>query len=1004
MAARSEMSNMGDSKDLPYTIYIWKALINAGADINGVDFSGNTPFHEAAESNGNYLSVKDRLESILKLGGIATMLNNHGQTALHKAASLYEKDSTNFSQCACERLEFLLQPSLGIDLHARDNQGLMAIHLAAQRSEALTWKLAQAGADLQAQSNDGHNSLHFAAKAKRSNIVGLICKLYKDNAWPIDQRDERGRTPLHYAAHSGISESVYYLLQSGANPNSKDRNGSTPLHMAAEHQIDVVRLRKQRDEKPQASWNDTPPGMAKLAPYMSAKRKGRRKPQEKENQNLSLGISQEEEALMIRDVVRQLLSAGADPGVHDASRCTAFDVSVALGNEDVVIELLPHMAERDHLRNPLAEYWCISRDKRAGELVSHLKLNEVDAFTLIETAVRFKSDTLLDALLKAGVDPKALGPDKLTNIHTIAHRGLTSMMKVVARYVDDLNSFWPPLLHVAASREMSNIQMIDLLIKLGVDVNAHFEENDEATSRSTGTPIPAYAAAHILAMGEQWWNIAALESLCHAGADLELMDADGNTVVQCALNGSKCGSWGPGFWRDETLNVLLKHGVNLNSISSDSGLTPLMAALQSNRGAKMIQMLLDSGADITLGGIPTIFTAIETGNADVVAAIISAGANVNTPYWPEKPRNYGTGPPMETPLLAASLRSGFGRRDFKTKAPDEEILNLLLKHGADPLASLEEGNTTVLHTIAHYHGLIQPILKSGISLEIRDSKARTLLLAACVPERSFLVTEDESTPCALIHAGVDINATDETGSTALHLAAQSGLVRTITLLLEKGASTSAKNDEGLTPLYYALSHRYYFKKLSMTKAFIKGGAELFFTGPNGESPLHLLAPLLMDMSPASCTGTRGLHGESSGKKDLMTEFTILYQHFVKNGCSIDARDKTGNTLLFPYVKEVKDRCPDYFTIKPPAPEDIKKMFDECDVFATNDEGDTLLHVVASREESEESEEDGDGVFLFKELMARGLDPRKENKKGASALDVAAVCGNTGILELFARHE
>lgn len=37
-------------------------------------------------------------------------------------------------------------------------------------------------------------------------------------------------------------------------------------------------------------------------------------------------------------------------------------------------------------------------------------------------------------------------------------------------------------------------------------------------------------------------------------------------------------------------------------------------------------------------------------------------------------------------------------------------------------------------------------------------------------------------------------------------------------------------------------------------------------------------------------------------------------------------------------------------------------------------------------------------------MARGLDPRKENKSGLTALDVAATCGQQGILELFAREE
>ena len=62
----------------------------------------------------------------------------------------------------------------------------------------------------------------------------------------------------------------------------------------------------------------------------------------------------------------------------------------------------------------------------------------------------------------------------------------------------------------------------------------------------------------------------------------------------------------------------------------------------------------------------------------------------------------------------------------------------------------------------------------------------------------------------------------------------------------------------------------------------------------------------------------------------------------------------------------------------------------------------MLHAVAGREERRESVPDG--VWLFKELMSMGLDARTENKKGVSALDVAASCGKQEILGLFAREE
>jgi len=308
----------------------------------------------------------------------------------------------------------------------------------------------------------------------------------------------------------------------------------------------------------------------------------------------------------------------------------------------------------------------------------------------------------------------------------------------------------------------------------------------------------------------------------------------------------------------------------------------------------------------------------------------------------------------------------------------------------------------VLHEVSHYHGYIAAILEAGVDLETRNSQGHTPILAACSPiDNMYRVTEDESTPRELILAGAIIHVTDNAGCTPLHLAVQSGLIETVTLLLEKGAVASAKNNAALTPLYCALRHSFYQKKLKLTKALLSAGAEPLLTGPNGETPLHLIAPSLIQVAPADSPEARERNYGSDDQTDYVSEFKDLYQLFVDSGCDRDARDHAGNTPLFPYVKEIKYRC-EYFRVDPPAEEDIRKMFDEHDVFAVNEEGDTLLHAVAGREDGVETIPDG--VWLFRELMARGVDPRQENKKGVSALDVAAACGKEAILALFAREE
>ncbi|KAH9210814.1 putative ankyrin repeat domain protein [Leptodontidium sp. 2 PMI_412] len=968
LIAQVELANYDHgSKDIQTTSEVIKSLIKAGGDINGVDFDGNTPFMDAVESNGYFSALKIRLESILKFGGMANTSNHRGQTALHKVAALTDFDSRHHAHGDVpKRIDFLLQHSI------------MAIHIAASTSEINTWKFA----------DDYRTPLHFAAGAAQSNSVGLLCKLYGEKSGTVDQRDENGRN----------SECVYYLLQSGASPNAKDNQRLTPLHLAAQHQIDTANIRNQRKFAKISYHNEVSSGMLNLSPYMDMRKES---PFHKTNSNLSLAICQDTESRIIQDVARLLLSAGADPTACDKSGQTPYDVAIFLNNEDMVNVLSP-VRQKNDTEISLADQWYSVRSASAEEIVRTINVEGADAYTLLQTAIVLRNESVLDALLKAGVDPATPGPAALTPVHIIAHFGLISMMKIVASHVD-LNTFSPSLIHVAASREQSNIQMIDLLIELGVDVSSPYQEVDDERRRSTGDPIPSYAAAHILAMGERWWNISALESLCKAGADLEMPDGDGNTVLQCALNGKKSGSWGPGFWRNETLEVLLRHDANVNAVSPDSGSTPLTACLESRRGRKLVQKLLDAGADINLGRVPAIFEAIESEDPEATAAILDAGGDFNAIYSPEKPKKYGQGPKVETPLLSAALKDGFSFRntDAERRCAREEIIAVLLERGGNPLLELQDGKTTVLHEIAYCHGLIAPILKTEIDLEVKDSQHRTPLLAACGPvEGSWRRTEDESTPRELILAGANIHITDAAGSTPLHLAVQAGLFETTSLLLEKGAFPSAKNNAELSPLSYALKSHYQ-SQLKFAKVLLSAGAEHLFTGPNGESPLHLLAPSLMYLSPANGAEFRERVYQSNDKTDYLAEINDLYQQFVDHGCDRNARDHLGNTPLFPYVKEIKHRN-DYWLVEPPAEEDVRKMFESHDVLAVNDEGDTLLHAVASRQEGDQSE--GDGVWLFKELMVWGVDPKKENKKGASALDIAAACGKQAILEIFAREE
>lgn len=1010
-------------------------LVRAGADINSVDFEGNAPFHDAVESGDHFSSIESKLKFIVKCQGDPNTSNYRRQTALHKVAVAglktprYENGEYPHNNSTPVHIDFLLQPALGIDLNAKDNQEMTAICYAASISEVITWKFVQAGADIRAQAKDGRTPLHFATEAAQSNIVGLLCKIYRENSWAVDQKDEQGRTPLHHAARSGNSESVYYLLQAGAEPNVQDIHGLTSLHAAAEHHINMDKRKRQHSSsKVAVDWMTIPYGLTGLAPFMQIKEEREKgsnvQPdylQPLQRWDPGLSICGEEDACMIQDVIQLLLSAGASTTIHDESGRTPYDVAVLQNNEEMTI-MLSRFWKKSDIPNHLAEHWYATREKSAGQTVRELSIKDrqANAYTLLQTAIYLHSEVMFNTLLEAGVDPLTPGPNSLTVAHTIAHFGLLSMMKILSSHVKDLNVFSPPLLHVAATRELSNIQMVDLLIKLGVDVDTLYQRTRDWShwdDANTVFSTPGYTP-HLLALQGRWWNISAIDSLYAGGADLKagITGVSPNTILKTVLYGNGYeyergygyeGYNGDGitstfavrgFWSAEILEVVLKHGSDINELSD--GMTPLIFALKAKIGIKMINRLLSAGASVTLGKEPAIIPAVWSGDLEATRAILDAGADIDVVC--DRNETYtSVGCPV-TPLLAAVLHN----RPAPSQTEREALVTLLLERGANPLMKLKDGETTVLHQAAFYHTFLETILKSSatLDLETKDSQGRTPLLSACSPIEwtEHRIKTDECTSSHLILAGANIDAMDNTGSTPLHLATQSGLIATTTLLLERGADHSITDHKGFPPLYYALRHTSRNTRLTLTTAFLDAGPTPLNVGENGESALHLLAPWLIKFSPWDGDDAKRLYVNNWVPENAhvghLKDFKGLYQRLVDNGCDRNSRDKFGNTPLFPYIKEIKQS----FTRDPvvqPAKEDIQRMFDENDVFAINDDGDTLLHAVAARENDGDNDKEGllHTVWMFSELVARGVDPRRENKKGVTALDVAWFHRNQAIL-------
>jgi len=94
-------------------------------------------------------------------------------------------------------------------------------------------------------------------------------------------------------------------------------------------------------------------------------------------------------------------------------------------------------------------------------------------------------------------------------------------------------------------------------------------------------------------------------------------------------------------------------------------------------------------------------------------------------------------------------------------------------------------------------------------------------------------SKDANAVRALLKSGIDVNAPQGDGATALHWAVHYDDTATADLLLRAGARTNAANDLGVTPLYLACTNR----NATMVEKLLAAGANPNATLLNGETVL-----------------------------------------------------------------------------------------------------------------------------------------------------------------------
>ena len=153
----------------------------------------------------------------------------------------------------------------------------------------------------------------------------------------------------------------------------------------------------------------------------------------------------------------------------------------------------------------------------------------------------------------------------------------------------------------------------------------------------------------------------------------------------------------------------------------------------------------------------------------------------------------------------------------------EEVMRILLRHGANKEAKLKNGNTPLVEACARSHFRLAEILvEAGSRIEVSNNHQWTPLLFAA-HENQLSLTR------SLLSRGANKEHKEHNGCTAVHNAVWRGPSETLELLLEHGANPNPMAFNGFTALTRAAN----LGRYDVVKALLQYGADVNMQATNG---------------------------------------------------------------------------------------------------------------------------------------------------------------------------
>ncbi|XP_031619747.1 serine/threonine-protein phosphatase 6 regulatory ankyrin repeat subunit B-like isoform X2 [Contarinia nasturtii] len=354
-------------------IVLAKKLIEIEANVSAEDKDKQTPLHLASDKGW-----MDVAELLINRGANVNSEDKNKETPLHVAVGNGMKDT----------VELLIK--YGANINAEDKDKQTPLHEAVRKDRIDLVKLfINHGANINAEDNDKRTPLHEAAQNYGIKMTTFLIS----HGANISAEDKDKKTPLHECAASifGRKNSTELLINRGANMNAEDKDKQTPLHVAAKWD------RKKMAEL-LINWTEN-----------------------EDKLNNETNINAEQLALFVavenahKEMVKLLISRGANINAEDKDKQTPLHVAARMGNKKVAELLISHGA--------------------------NINAEDKDKETPISKATKNGQKEMAELLINHGANIiNAIDKDEQTPLHVDAQSGWKSVVEFLINLVVNINT------------------------------------------------------------------------------------------------------------------------------------------------------------------------------------------------------------------------------------------------------------------------------------------------------------------------------------------------------------------------------------------------------------------------------------------------------------------------------------------------------------------------------------------------------------------------------------